>query len=90
MIDSINTRSDIMSTKNNVDKDPKFLNENLIYRKKFIRTIYTTVIDIILLIFVWIYVDNFAINIFLTLSFPLVAGGQLIYTYVKWKSFEEP
>ncbi|MEG0308473.1 MAG: hypothetical protein RR636_11045 [Clostridium sp.] len=79
-----------MSTKNNVDKDPKFLNENLIYRKKFIRTIYTTVIDIILLIFVWIYVDNFAINIFLTLSFPLVAGGQLIYTYVKWKSFEEP
>ncbi|MEG2290660.1 MAG: hypothetical protein RR891_08105 [Clostridium sp.] len=79
-----------MPTKNNVDKDPEFLNQNLIYRKKFIRTIYTTVIDIILLIFVWIYIDNFAINIFLTLSFPLVAGGQLIYTYVKWKSFEEP
>lgn len=77
---------------NKVDKGFEFFYWRLSYRRKFIRTLWLTPIDIVLLLLllllVWNLDNNISFKIIATIILILLTLTQLLYNYIKWKKGE--
>lgn len=79
----------IRKIKKIIDKGPCFLMRNLSYRRRFIRTIWSTVFIILMLILLS-YKILASITVILTCSSIIYSTIQLIYYYKKSKNNCEP
>ncbi|MBB6625373.1 hypothetical protein [Clostridium gasigenes] len=77
-----------MSKNSKVDKGYEPIYWNLSYRRKFIRTLWVIPFGVIAMLLQWFIIDNFILNIIVTITIVIGLTIQLMYTYLKWKRNE--
>ncbi|ALX47507.1 hypothetical protein [Lentibacillus amyloliquefaciens] len=80
----------IFKGKDKVDRGFKINYFKLSYRRKMIRTIIFTPINILLLIFIYVYTDwSMVVNVLVGLLLFIAGLVQLIYNFNMWKKNEK-
>ncbi|WP_010529237.1 hypothetical protein [Lentibacillus jeotgali] len=80
----------IFKGKDKVDRGFKINYFKLSYRRKMIRTIIFTPINILLLIFIYVYTDwSMVVNVLVGLLLIIAGLVQLIYNFNMWKKNEK-
>ncbi|WP_051003973.1 hypothetical protein [Gottschalkia acidurici] len=70
---------------NKVDRGFEPIYWRLTYRRKFIRTLWLTPINIVVLLLVWNSDNSTSVKTITTIILILLNLTQLIYNYMKWK-----